>query len=193
MKKSAADILRLSKINRMEVQGDRYDEGQHQAALIQWARDTSELQTEPTKAKALKWFHSIPNGTFPGEGFEKRSGVIMPSLTAVRMKAEGLTKGVTDLRLDYVVRDEAGGIICPGLVAEMKKPRKTASTEQHDYLEFMRSQGFATYVWTEWQRAALDISGFMQLSAIAPIYVEEQGRMRTFQKFSIDLLLLVGI
>jgi hypothetical protein len=191
--RSIAKTLSLSKVNRMEVQGATYDESQHQAALISWANDTALLQTDEMKRRSLLWLHSIPNAGGHRRHFTKQSGVVMPSLEAVQLKAEGLKKGVTDLRLDYVIRDPSGFIVTPGLVAEMKRPDNSLTPEQRDYMEFMKDQGFATFVWTEWQRGAIDIAGYMNLSDIATIFIEEAGHMRTFRKFSLDLLQLVGI
>lgn len=176
----------------MAITGSGHSEHQHQKALITWARASARLPIDPVKALALIWLHAIPNAAAGRERFitkRAREAIaaglkpdrkdILPPLFLLRMIAEGLTKGVLDLRLDYVRRDADRLIITPGLIGEMKKPGQYLKPEQMQYANFAKSQGYVVYVWYSWERAAIDIASYMGLEEFAPVYFEvEKNRFK---------------
>jgi hypothetical protein len=181
--------------NRISVAGAGHSEHQHQSSLITWARDSARIQTDPAKQGALNWLHSIPNAAAGRKGFHNKraraavaAGLkpdrkdILPPLQVLRMIDEGLTKGVLDVRLDYVVRDAAGVIIKPGLIAEFKKPGEDLTTDQKRYAAFARSQGYDVFIWFGWERAAIDIAVYLRLEVFAPVMFEvAPGRLRVIK------------
>lgn len=152
-----------------------------QVKLVNWARATARLQTDPIRRDALLWFHAIPSGGTRGKRFRSRYGVLYPPFEAVKLKAEGATAGINDLRLDYVRRDADGLIIQPGLVAEMKAGKNTLSDKQDEYQVFMREQGFAVFTWWNWWVGALDIAEYMRLETFNAVLVERAEKFRTIK------------
>ena len=150
----------------LRITGDGHSEHQHQVALISFARNSARLQTDELKRLGLEWFHAVPNGTFLG-----REDKDARSRYGLKLIAEGLTPGIWDLRLDYVLRDSNGAIICPGLIIEMKLPKKPLSDKQIEYGEFMERQGFRRFVARNWQDGALGIIDYMGLDHHAPVYL----------------------
>ncbi len=123
-----------------------------QVALFQWAK----LQecVEPR----LKLLFAIPNGgarpvivTKQGKRF---------SVTAARMKAEGVKSGVPDICLPVAVREVMGepGFThvrtWPSLWIELKAEKNRPSPEQEQWLAALRAQGCAVFVvWDDWEQA----------------------------------------
>jgi hypothetical protein len=174
--------------NTGAIIGDGHSEHQHQAAFFMWLRESSRLQTDEALRDALKWAHSIPNAAAGRKGFKTRSGHVLPPLQAVKMKAEGLTKGVLDIRVDYVQRKyRIGGAINfdrkSGLVGEFKKPKEKMTDAQTEYAEFARTQNLHVCLWFSWQQAAVDVVNYMQLDRFAPILLGNRT-VRTFAELS---------
>jgi hypothetical protein len=154
-----------------KIVGDGHDEHWHQARFVTWARDTARLQSDPLKRAALEWLHSIPNGSYvyrTEADKEQRSKRRAPR-QALKLIDEGLTAGIWDLRLDYVVRDARNEIFWPGLIIEMKMPGRNLSDKQTEYGSFMLSQGFKVAVCRNWREAAHAVNDFMQLTDFAVI------------------------
>ncbi|HXG94133.1 MAG TPA: hypothetical protein VNN73_17450 [Blastocatellia bacterium] len=137
---------------------DCHDESWHQQRFIRWSRESARMQFNPAHEAALLWLHSVPNGAH----LSKRQ--------AIKMVAEGMTAGIHDLRLDYVLRDSAGAINCPGLIIEMKMPGRALSEKQKEYASFMHSQGFRHVICRSWQEAARCVVDYMSLKIYAPIH-----------------------
>lgn len=159
------------------IVGDGHNEHWHQARFVTWARDTARLQSDPVRRAALEWLHSIPNGSYVyrTEADGQQKGKRRAPRQALKLIDEGLTAGIWDLRLDYVVRDESnatiypGAILCPGAIIEMKMPGRKLSDEQTAYGDFMQQQGFERAVCRHWKDAALFVVGFMKLTSFAVI------------------------
>jgi len=143
---------------------DGKSEHWHQARLISWARASASLQTDKLKALALRWLHSIPNGAWLGGS--------NPHALANKMRAEGMTAGIHDLRLDYVQCDEQVKeyVKCPGLIIEMKKVGNDLTDEQREYQEFMEAQGFESHLCFTWVQAARAIIAYMRLEKYDAVY-----------------------
>jgi hypothetical protein len=135
-----------------------HSEHAEQVVFISWCRWSARLQTDPRLRDALLWVHSIPNGADVTPQHRKR------------LCAEGLTPGVHDLRIDYVLRDSSGAVNCPGMIIEMKLPGRSYTPEQKAYRDFMHGQGFVTILARNWQEAARSVVGYMQLTKHAAIY-----------------------
>ncbi|MGA9767921.1 MAG: hypothetical protein WBV94_02705 [Blastocatellia bacterium] len=133
-------------------------EHQEQVAFISWCRWSARQQADPRLREALEWVHAIPNGAH------------VTKAQAVKLRAEGLTAGVHDLRVDYVLRDSTGAINSPGLIIEMKLPGRYLSEEQKKYRDFMHAQGFRDVLCRTWQEAAHSVIDYMKLERYAPIY-----------------------
>ena len=95
-------------------------EHQEQVAVIQWF----DLQYVDLKGRLF----AVPNGARTSMG------------TAVKLKREGLRKGVPDLFLIYRTTKYTG------LAIEMKDTKGKVSIEQTDWLAYLASQGFRTAV-----------------------------------------------
>jgi hypothetical protein len=139
-----------------------HSESQEQTAFIDWCRYSARLQTDPRLRDALNWIHSIPNGADVTPGHR------------ARLCREGLTAGVHDLRVDYVLRDSNGSINCPGLIIEMKLPGRDYTPEQKAYRDFMHAQGFRDVLCRNWIEAATSVIEYMKLEKHAPIYIGSQ-------------------
>jgi hypothetical protein len=95
------------------------------------------------KYPELRWFHAIPNGGARGDSV--RSNMIR----GAQLKASGVKPGICDTFLP-VKRGQWSG-----LYIEMKKPGhlKNTSKEQKEYIDFVRSQGYAALVCDNWSDA----------------------------------------
>ncbi len=104
-------------------------EDSHQIALMIWAQTVTKLHPE------LKWMFAIPNG---GSRHKAEAG---------KLKAMGVKAGVPDIFLPVSRGSQAG------LWIELKKPVVgKVSSEQNEWLEYLRTQGYAAaicYGWTE--------------------------------------------
>lgn len=90
------------------------------------------------RIQELKWFFAIPNGG------------LRDKITAGKLKAEGVKKGVSDTMLPV-----NRGVYC-GLWIEMKQPGKITATtpEQDEFGLFVQTQNYAFYVCDHWRDAA---------------------------------------
>ena len=110
-------------------------EHQEQVAVIEWF---------DTQYSALRGrLYAIPNGARTSIG------------TAVKLRREGLRKGVPDLCLPYRTLKYSG------LYIEMKDLKGKVSIEQTDWLSYLASQGFRTAVCFGFDEAAKEIKGFL--------------------------------
>lgn len=101
------------------------DEHSEQAVVIQWRN------LNVGRVPALRWLHAIPNG-----GHRHVS-------VAKRMKAEGVTPGVSDLCWPY----PRGRY--HGLYIEMKVPGGAVSKEQREFVAFISAQRYyAVFCWS---------------------------------------------
>lgn len=102
-----------------------------QAAIFCWAA----LPEQQSKYPELKWLFAVPNGGFRN------------IVTAGRLKATGLKRGVSDMMLPV----RRG--VWPGLFIELKTIKGVMSEEQKDFANFVRSQGYGFAKCVGWQEA----------------------------------------
>jgi len=123
-----------------------------QQALFCWASHPEQRRKYPL----LRWLYHVPNGGSRGDSAQTRK------ITGGTLKAEGVKSGVPDL--DFPVRSSYGH---PGMRIEMKVPaernriRGGCSEAQVEWLEFLRSQGYATVVCYTWREAANSLLAYM--------------------------------
>jgi hypothetical protein len=101
-----------------------------QTLLTNWAARMLDLLPE------LAYLYAVPNG-----GYRAQS-------TAVKMKQEGVKKGVPDLHLPV----PRGGYI--GCWVEMKWGKNKQSEDQIRWMQFLREQGHFYTVCYQWEDAA---------------------------------------
>jgi len=78
------------------------------------------------------------------------------SVSAARMQAEGVKRGVPDVFLPVA----AGG--WHGLWVELKAGKNTTSDAQDEWLGALRRQGYAAFViWDEWDEAREIIESYL--------------------------------
>ena len=114
-------------------------ESGHQKALFCWININKSLYPQLTLA------FSIPNGG------------LRSKVTAARMVAEGVRKGVSDIFLPFPV------LGYHGLFVEMKKPGTKGKREgkpkpeQEAFAELMTAQGYKVVFCWHWQEAAAEM------------------------------------
>lgn len=114
-------------------------EGEEQATLFSWAKMKTYFYPE------LEMMFHIPNGG-------KRS-----KTEAARFKAEGVKPGVPDICLPV----PRGGY--HGLYIELKRRRDSSTSEyQKEWIEKLRSQGYAAEVCKGWEAAAELIEKYLK-------------------------------
>lgn len=118
--------------------GIKHTEHGEQSALFDWAKAQECIYPE------LRLFHAIPNGG------HRHVAV------AVKMKKEGLKKGVPDTFLPC-----ARGR-WHGLYIEMKVKPNTPSDEQQEMLEALNEQGYATAVCYSFEDARDVVLGYLR-------------------------------
>lgn len=123
-----------------------------QARVVRWTH----LSTVRELFPELRWLHHSPNGG-------KRDKV-----AAGQMVALGTKKGFPDLILP--VGDFA--LDCPGLVIEMKSDKGTTSSDQDDWLEHFRSQGWRIEV----ARSAVDAKNIL-IEYLLPMHPQVDTRL----------------
>lgn len=98
---------------------------------------------------ALGRLYAIPNG-----GYRDK-------ITAGKLKAEGVKRGVPDVFLPMTCQKYAG------LYVELKRPKTdtqragTTSAEQDDWIGYLRSVGYAVAVAFNWREAAKQIEQYV--------------------------------
>jgi len=120
-------------------------EHQHQVALIEWAGRTrlpDAVDIEPGSTIG-SYLLAIPNGG-------KRN-----PREAVRLKAEGVKPGVSDLLLPLRRQGMSG------LWTEMKAPGKKPTDPQLEWLERMRRAGYRAEWADSWTKAASIIADYV--------------------------------
>jgi hypothetical protein len=127
----------------------RHIEHQHQVALIQWAGRTRLPESLDVKAGATvaTYLLAIPNGG-------KRN-----PREAMRLKAEGVKPGVSDLLLP--LRRHGFG----SLWVEMKAPGNKPTPSQREWLDLMRDAGYCAAWADSWTRAASIIADYVGVRA----------------------------
>ena len=115
-------VMREADIKRMDNARLGWSEAEEQEALINWA-DMSK-----GRYPQLSWLFHIPNGgsRHPAE--------------AMHLKRMGVKPGVPDLFLPY----PSNGY--HGLWIEMKSSQGRVKAVQEDWIDWLRSQGYAAYV-----------------------------------------------
>ena len=123
-------------------------EHQHQVALIHWARHVALAPASDVApgSKIADYLLAIPNGG-------RRD-----AREAVRLKAEGVKPGVSDLLLPL----RRGGF--GGLWLELKAPGNKPTAHQAQWLERMNQAGYFATWCDDWQLAARVISKYLDES-----------------------------
>jgi hypothetical protein len=107
----------------------QHNESKEQASLIYWT--TLAINVYPD----LKWLHCSLNG------------VNLTPVQAKIAKSQGMKAGIADLFLP-AKRGEYSG-----LYIEMKYGKNKLTKEQKEFLEYVKSQGFLTFVCYGWYEA----------------------------------------
>jgi hypothetical protein len=120
-------------------------EHKHQVALIHWSRHVQLAEAADVKpgSKIADYLLAIPNG---GRRDQRE---------AVRLKAEGVKPGVSDLLLPL----RRGGYA--GLWLEMKAPGKRPTKDQAEWLERMNAAGYHATWCDDWEAAAQVITDYL--------------------------------
>jgi len=147
-------------------------ESAHQKALFAWAaiaeRRGFEAAWNPESYKTppdvtawpvpeLCWLHAIPNGGARN------------AITAGRMKAEGVKKGVPDIFLPLPVANSPTRefIVLAGLYIEMKKPTKGRTSEkQNEFITYANNIGYKAVVCRSWEDAAKAIQKYIYVARV---------------------------
>lgn len=127
----------------------KHIEDTHQAALVRWSKSQKlpALDYVELDSKVIDYLYAIPNGG-------KRN-----LREAVRLKAQGVKSGVSDLHLALPMFGKCG------LWIEMKKPivkgqaKPSVSLSQRQWLKRMEKAGYvavACFGWEEAKEAILD-------------------------------------
>ena len=114
-------------------------EHQEQCALFEWAA------LNETKYPELRWMFAVPNGG-------KRHISV-----AVKMKAEGVKRGVPDILCVF----PSGCRSYIGLAIEMKSGKNKTTPEQNEWLSALENYGWAAVVCHSWQEAAEVIVNYL--------------------------------
>ncbi len=150
-------------------------EHDEQAALVTWARATARLQDDPDKREALELFHAIPNGAKLTRNYQKvsrKTGKPYTPPEALRLIAEGLTKGIEDLCLNWPLRNAEGFMTCAGFYIEMKRRGEKPREEQERVMSFHRRMGYRAGWFQSARAAAAAIVEHMKLERYAPLPAE---------------------
>jgi hypothetical protein len=66
----------------------------------------------------------------------------------------------------------AGGeILYPGLYIEMKSPGEKPTPEQHEFIDYVRAQGYQVHVCYSWIEAAKIIISYMNLTEYGKFFL----------------------
>ncbi|HEX2242710.1 MAG TPA: VRR-NUC domain-containing protein [Gammaproteobacteria bacterium] len=124
-------------------------ESGEQKAVFCWASMPEQLQRY---GPLLQWMHAIPNGG-------KRD-----SVTAARMRAEGVKAGVADIFLPVPARPITATVRFCGLYIEMKRKNgkpSDISDEQKEFRDFVTANGYAWVCCFGWRHAAATIEAYL--------------------------------
>jgi hypothetical protein len=117
-------------------------EHDEQVKFFNWARDNE------ARHQQLRWMFSIPNGG------HRHIGV------AIKLKKEGLKKGVLDIFLP-VVRETYEGKTIPGLFIEMKFGKNSLTKEQKEFKTAMEAEGYQTSTCRKWDEARAVVINYL--------------------------------
>jgi Uma2 family endonuclease len=106
---------------------------------------------------------AIPNGFFAG-----KNGIAH----AVRMKAEGMMKGVPDY---WIIAPSADGKYV-GLIIEFKAGNNKPSKEQKHYLEYLNNNSFRAVVCYSTDEAIYEVERYMDDDSVEPMPEDEYDR-----------------
>lgn len=124
-------------------------EHEEQCALVEWAHTRRAMWPE------LEYMYAVPNGAkLP---YKKTRRGVRYSKEAIWLKREGLLPGVSDL-----VIPAARGVY-HGLYIEMKAGNNKPTGTQIEFINAMRSFGYAAVVMWGWKAAAEFIEHYMSL------------------------------
>lgn len=119
-------------------------ESDHQKALFSWAADNRYRYPE------LEFMFAIPNGG------------LRSKITAARMKAEGVRKGVPDVMLPVQNKYPGLGKFYLGLFIEMKIKGNKESEDQVKWRTFLVAQGYECVVCYSWIEAVSAIERYLK-------------------------------
>lgn len=122
---------------RDDLMKSKISEHAHQATLVSWF--------DRVYPKYKGRFFAIPNGEFRHKS------------TAIKLKIEGVRKGVPDLFLP-VPNGKYNG-----LFIELKSEQGRASKEQIEWITFLESQGYSANICHGWDFAASVIKNYMEI------------------------------
>lgn len=127
-------------------------EHEEQAAVIDWARRQANIHP------SLEWLHAIPNGAKLPWRKNKQGQRYSPE--ANKLKAEGLTPGISDLFLPWPSRGWCGFYI------EMKRPGKIEDVRegQIDFLEYCSKAGYLAQVHDSADSAIEAIQWYLEIA-----------------------------
>lgn len=133
----------------------RFEEHQHQVALISWARRVKLPPAADVKPGAViaDYLLAVPNGG-------RRN-----AREGARLKAEGVKPGVSDLLLPL----RRGGY--GSLWLELKAPGERPNPRQCEWIERMTLAGFLAVWVDDWTKAAQVITDYIDEVAVAPGHV----------------------
>lgn len=114
-------------------------EHDEQVALLKWCL------LNQAKHPELARLFAIPNG-----GLRNK-------ITAARLKAEGVQRGIPDLCLPVA----RGGF--HGLYIEMKTATGRATPEQRDWLTWLAGEGYCVAICHGWRSAVAQLTAYLQL------------------------------
>ena len=133
-----AELEKMDSLRRKPVTLDTVSEAQEQTAVMTWARYNER------RYPMLKWLHHIPNGG------------MRSTMKAVRLKAEGVRPGVSDLCLPV----PRGGY--HGMYIEMKRPDHSngPTSDQKDWLDYFNRAGYRAVVCYGYEEAVKEIQRY---------------------------------
>lgn len=117
-------------------------ESDHQKALFCWAAQNRDRYPE------LEFLFAIPNGG------------LRSKITAARMKAEGVRKGVPDVMLPIPIGSDGQGYA--GLFIEMKVGRNVPSDEQNKWHMFLARHAYRIELCYSWIEAVSAIERYLK-------------------------------
>lgn len=118
--------------------------------------DQLERNGKAQRIPALTRLHAIANGG-------KRD-----KITAGKLKAEGVKRGVPDIFLPVPILMPNAAIRYCGLYVEMKRPKTSdqragsTSDDQDGWIGYLRSVGYAVSVCFTWDQAAKEIQSYIE-------------------------------